>query len=202
MSKKLQNSISLSIFIILVLLTLPGLYLIAKQKSDNIISIIILILSQLFIVLSISKAIINTFISFIIEIFSNESNSLPCEIIYGNRKIQSLSKFYLILIIMSGYCLVCLFVPLPYMVIYSSMFIPVYQLSTNIVPNKILFANNECIIHNKINNTFYTVKSYSIEQCNCTLFLSDNSKYSVIIENANIENLIKKFELANITQKM
>ena len=86
------------------------------------------------------------------------------------------------------------------MVIYSSMFIAVYNLSINMVPNRILFFNNDCIIHNKINNIFVSVKSYRIDGCKCALFLSNNFKYDVIIEHAEIENLLKKFEAANITR--
>lgn len=196
MSKKQQMGITLSIYIILLLLTLPGFYLIAKEQSSNRI-IIVLIFSQLFIVLSISIAIKNIILSLIIDIFSNELNSLSYDIIgrknLSIKAIQSLSKFYIILIILIGYCLVYNFMPIQYSIIYSSMFIAVYNLSVNIVPNKLLFFNKHCIMHNKINNTFLYVDSYSIEDSKCTLQLSDNSKYHIIVRNSDIDNLYRLF---------
>ena len=204
MTNKIQNYLTLSVFAILLLLTLPGYYLIVEEHSDNTLSVVVLIFSQLFILLSISIAIKNIIISIIIKSFSNEFNSIQYEIIdrknFSIKTFQAISNVMVILIIMSGYCLVYLFMPLQYMVIYSSMFIAVYNLSINIVPNRIVFINNDCIIHNKINNIFYSVKSYSIKGSQCTLNLYPNSNYDLIIDKDEIENLIKKFESANITR--
>jgi hypothetical protein len=203
MIKKLQNISTLSIYIILLLLTSPGFYLIEKEQKDDRLSIIILVISQLLIVLSISIAIKNIIISFLIEAFSNASNSLPYEINYrisfSKRTYQALRRSLVIIIIMSGYCMVCFFMSLQYMVGYSSMFIIIYSLSINIVPNKIVFFNNECIIHSKTKNILLYIKAYSIEDRVCNLILSDNSKYDVNIEKADIENLLIWFEMADIS---
>lgn len=197
MNKKTQFMATISVFLTLIFLMLPGFYTIIKEyiKSDIQLSLVLIGLN-LFILFATSVALKNFVISVILRLFINASNSISYNIMEGKNfsinSFQAISKFFVIIFIIVGYSVVYIINSSQYMAIYSMMFLAVYSLGVNLVPNKLLFIDENCIIFNKIKNCFLKVTGYEWNGTRCTLLLSDNSKYDIIVEQTSKGTMLEK----------
>jgi hypothetical protein len=198
MVKKRTSLATIAIFLILLVVYSPIFinHFILESRELSVIDIILVALSNLFMLFISAVAIRNYMIKILMEIFIQSSDRFYYEIEQSEnvsiKLFQSMNSFMLIVCLITGYSLIVLFLPIQLQIPCTTIFIAVYYMSINMVPNELCFIGGSCIVFNKLNNSLDQVSRYTNKGEHFTFYFSNKYAYDVVVDKDKVSSILQK----------